>query len=281
MSRWHHLKHGLFALSFLVAVPLAAAQPRTEYTPEVGQEGKDVVWVPTPDKLVERMLDMAKVTAKDKVIDLGSGDGRTVIAAARRGATAVGVEYNPDLVRISRGNAEAAGVAGKASFHRGDLFETDLSGATVITLFLLPELNLQLRPKLLSLRPGTRVVSNSFRMGTWEPDQTASVSSEEGCTSYCQAFLWIVPATVEGRWRIDGGELEIQQVFQTFQGTFASNGRRTAVRDGQLAADRISFSVNGRRYEGTVRDGRIEGQVKSADGSKPFRAERVAAAAPK
>src|SRR5262249_25498043 len=151
-----------------------------EYKPEVGQEGKDVVWVPTPETMVQKMLDMAKVTAKDFLMDLGSGDGRTVIQAAKRGAAAMGIGYNPDMVELSKRNAQQAGVSEKATFVKADLFETDLSKATVITMFLLPDINLKLRPKILNLRPGTRIVSNSFTMGEWKADQTENV--KENCT---------------------------------------------------------------------------------------------------
>src|SRR5687767_2814064 len=179
-----------FAFAFLLAVfsALALAQapnvtrpaPAT-YEPSVGQEGKDVVWVPTPQVVVDKMLDMAKVTPRDFVMDLGSGDGRTVITAAKRGARALGIEYNPDMVELSKRNAEKEGVAGQASFVKADLFETDFSKATVITMFLLPEINLKLRPKILRLKPGTRIVSNTFTMGEWLADETADLSAGSGC----------------------------------------------------------------------------------------------------
>src|SRR5882672_1107660 len=197
------------ALSAIVASAFAQA-PKAEFQPEVGQSGKDVVWVPTPQALVDRMLDMAKVTPRDFVMDLGSGDGRTVITAAKRGARALGVEYNPDMVELSRRNAEKEGVAGKASFVKADLFETDFSKASVITMFLLPDINLKLRPKILGLKPGTRIVSNSFTMGDWQADESANISSESGCSSsWCTAMLWIVPARVAGTHAIPEGELTL------------------------------------------------------------------------
>src|SRR6516164_7880328 len=156
------------ALAGFFASPVAQAQPAKEFQPEVGQAGKDVVWVPTPQALVDKMLDMAKVTPKDYVIDLGSGDGRTVITAAKRGAKAVGIEYNPDMVELSKKNAAKEGVSDKASFVKADLFETDFSQAQVITMFLLPSINMKLRPKILNLRPGTRIVSNTFDMEDWK-----------------------------------------------------------------------------------------------------------------
>ena len=168
MTASRSVRRLLFALflSLIFASSGAPAQSgKSEYQPQVGQEGKDVIWVPTPQALVDRMLDMAKVTAKDYVIDLGSGDGRTVITAAKRGAKALGIEYNPDMVELSKRNAAKAGVSDKASFVKADLFEADLSPATVITMFLLPGINLKLRPKILALKPGTRVVSNTFKIG--------------------------------------------------------------------------------------------------------------------
>ena len=171
-----------------------------EYVPEVGQEGKDVVWVPTAQTLVDKMLDMAEVKPGDYVIDLGSGDGRTVIAAAKRGAKALGIEYNARMVELAKRNAARAGVADRATFVEGDIFASDFSEATVLTLFLLPEINLRLLPTILNMKPGTRVVSNSFDMGSWKPDQTAEVTRD--CKTYCQALLWIVPAKVEGTWQM-------------------------------------------------------------------------------
>src|SRR5688572_3565605 len=189
------------ALSLLAAGVFAQRQQAKEYEPEVGQAGKDVVWVPTSNSLVDKMLDVAKVTASDYVIDLGSGDGRTVIAAAKRGAKAHGVEYNPDMVELARRNAAEAGVSDRATFTQADLFETDFSKATVLTLFLLPDINIRLRPKVLDMKPGTRVVSNSFTMGEWTADET--IASPPDCKSFCTAYFWIVPAKVDGQWRLD------------------------------------------------------------------------------
>jgi precorrin-6B methylase 2 len=223
------------------------------YEPTVGQAGKDVVWVPTSQALVDKMLDMAKVTPQDFVMDLGSGDGRTVITAAKRGATAMGIEYNPDMVELSKRNADAAGVNGKTSFVKADLFETDLSKATVITMFLLPEINLKLRPKILDLKPGTRVVSNSFTMEDWEADETEMVSDD--CTSWCTALLWIVPAKVEGSWRLPQGNLTLKQNFQMVSGTFGS----TPITEGRLRGEEISFTVGQTKYTGRVNGNSIQG----------------------
>jgi SAM-dependent methyltransferase len=237
---------------------LAAGQAQT-YEPSVGQDGKDVVWVPTPQALVDRMLDMAKVTSKDFVMDLGSGDGRTVITAARRGARALGIEYNPDMVALSRRNAEKAGVARLASFREADLFETDFSQASVITMFLLPDINLKLRPKILQLRPGTRIVSNTFTMGEWEPDETADLSAEPGCktASYCKALFWLVPARVAGTHKLAGGELVVKQEFQKLTGTLRANGR-TVPAHGKVLGDEVALQAGGKEYRGRASGGRIE-----------------------
>src|SRR5207244_2320242 len=181
MNAFRFVRQWLLALCLCVIVAGIFAQVQAaqeEYQPQVGQEGKDVVWVPTPQALVDKMLDMAKVTPKDYVIDLGSGDGRTVITAAKRGIRALGIEYNPDMVELSKRNAAKEGVSDKATFAKADLFESDFSDAQVITMFLLSSINMKLRPKILDLKPGTRIVSNTFDMGEWKPDETAKV---EGC----------------------------------------------------------------------------------------------------
>jgi SAM-dependent methyltransferase len=228
------------------------------YAPDVGQPGKDVVWVPTPQVVVETMLDMAKVTPRDFVIDLGSGDGRTVIAAAKRGARALGVEYNPDMVELSRRNAEKAGVADRARFTKSDLFETDLSKATVITMFLLPDINLKLRPKILALKPGTRIVSNTFTMGDWPADETVTVSPEQGCNrAWCTALLWIVPARVAGTWTVPQGEVTFSQNFQMLSGNLR-NGSETLPLKGKVKGDEIAFSAGGREYHGKLNGKQLE-----------------------
>ena len=242
------------------AVTLSAQTqtPTKPFEPTVGQAGKDVVWVPSPEELVTRMLDMAKVTAQDLVMDLGSGDGRTVIMAAKRGATAIGVEYNPEMVTLSRANAQKQGVTGKATFVQADLFQTDLSKSTVITMFLLPSINMKLRPTLLTLKPGTRIVSNTFDMEDWTPDETATIGPE-GCTSWCKALLWIVPAKAEGRWKTPQGELNIIQKFQMISGTLGS----TAI-NGKLVGDQITFTAGSTKYTGRVNGKAIEGGNLSA-----------------
>jgi hypothetical protein len=250
----------LAALWIFIIGPAAAVSQ--QYEPTVGQEGKDVIWVPTPQELVEAMLDLAKVTPNDYVIDLGSGDGRIVIAAAKRGAHAVGYEFNPDMVQLSKQNAEKAGVAGKATFVNADLFTADLSKATVITMYLLPQLNLKLRPTLLDLKPGTRLVSHAFDMGDWSCDKSVE---KDGRTAY----LWIVPAKVEGIWVWQNSpvnaELKLTQAFQNFQGSLNVNGKEIALKNGKLEGDHISFAAGDQEYAGRVSGETIEGTMKSGD----------------
>lgn len=241
----------------------AEAAPTSNYQPEVGQQGKDVVWVPTAQALVDRMLDMAKVTPNDVLVDLGSGDGRTVITAAKRGLNARGVEYNPDMVALSRANAAKEGVGERAKFIQGDIFETNFSDATVVTLFLLPQLNLRLRPIILEMKPGTRVVSNSFDMGDWQADQRAEAGSTE-CTSYCRAFLWIVPAKVEGSWKMPDGQLTLKQSFQNLTGAMTVNGSSSEISNAKMNGDTITFAAGGKTYTGKVDGNSIKGEGWSA-----------------
>src|SRR5262250_3034088 len=245
LSRQFLLTLFLSAVVTTLGVQAKAAQ---EFQPQVGQEGKDVIWVPTPQALVNKMLDMGKVTAKDYVIDLGSGDGRTVSAAAKRGVRALGIEYNPEMVELSKRNAAKEGVSDKASFVKADLFESDFSQAQVITMFLLSSINMKLRPKILDLKPGTRIVSNTFDMGEWKPDETAKVS---GCESWCTAHLWIVPAKVGGTWKLPQGELSLKQTFQMISGTL-KNGNVITPISGKLNGDEISFTAGGAQYTGRV-----------------------------
>jgi hypothetical protein len=252
----HHAL-ALAALSFAAfGQPGLAAAPDV-YVPRSGQPGKDVVWVPSPQALVDRMLDMAKVTKADYLVDLGSGDGRTVITAAQRGVRAHGIEYNPDLVALSRRNALAASTGRLATFAQGDIFESDFSRATVVTLFLLPALNLRLRPILLGMKPGTRVVSNSFDMGQWRPDETIDAGGD--CTSFCRAHLWIVPAKVEGVWRLGDGALALTQDFQSVSGTLTQGGAVLPLSAARLEGAAISFTAGGQRFSGTVTEARMSG----------------------
>lgn len=245
-------------VSLLACPGIALAQSApAPYVPSSGQPGKDVVWVPTDQGLVDRMLDMARVTADDYLVDLGSGDGRTVITAAKRGARALGIEYNPDMVALSRRAAEAEGVAERAEFRQGDIFEADFSQATVVTLFLLPDLNLRLRPTLLAMKPGTRIVSNTFTMGDWVPDEATDGGGT--CASFCHAYKWIVPARIEGGWRMGDDDLDFAQTFQTATGTLGRGGRTVAVERVRLEGATISFLAAGRRYTGTVEGDVISG----------------------
>jgi hypothetical protein len=276
-------------LGFTVFAAAAWAQPAketapapkeaaasSEFTPEVGQSGKDVVWVPTAQTLVNKMLDMVKLTPQDILYDLGSGDGRTVITAAKRGARAYGIEYNPDMVELSKRNATKEGVAAKATFEKADIFVSDYSKATVITLFLLPELNVKLRPTILDMKPGTRVAANSFDMGDWKPDQTARV--EGNCTSWCTAYLWIVPAKVEGTWKLAHGDLTLTQQYQTITGELRMTDKTLAISSGKLNGENISFSVGGVQYSGRVRGEAMDGTMAAGATRSPWSASRVTAA---
>jgi precorrin-6B methylase 2 len=260
-------------LAALFTAAFAQDKPAGQYEPEVGQHGKDVVWVPTSQSLVDKMLDLARVTPRDYLIDLGSGDGRTVITAAKRGIRALGIEYNPDMVALSQHNATKEGVGEKAQFTKADLFETDFSKATVITMFLLPDINLKLRPKILDLKPGTRIVSNSFTMGEWDHDRSAKASEKEGCQSYCTAYLWIVPAKVAGTWNLPNGDLTLKQEFQKISGTLRTGGLETPIK-GQLSGDQISFKAGDAQYTGRVNGGSIKGSVKAGSGITEWNATR-------
>lgn len=271
-SRFVRRSLSALCLAWAVACGFSPAQAaQGEYQPEVGQEGKDVVWVPTPQVLVDKMLDMAKVTPKDYVIDLGSGDGRTVITAAKRGAKALGIEYNPEMVELSKRNAAKEGVTDKATFMKADLFESDFSHATVITMFLLPSINMKLRPKILDLKPGTRIVANSFDMEDWKPDETAKV---DGCSNWCTAYLWIVPAKVGGTWNLPQGELTLKQTFQMISGTLKSGNNTAQITNGKLNGDQITFTAGGAQYTGHVSGNSIEGTVKGGSNGK-WRATRA------
>lgn len=253
-------RHRIALGCLIAAATVACAQTtllKADYEPQVGQHGKDVIWVPTPQALVDKMLALGKVTPQDTLVDLGSGDGRTVITAARRGTNALGIEYNPDMVELSKRNAQKAGVADKAHFKRADLFETDFSDATVVTMFLLPDINLRLRPKILDMKPGTRIVSNSFTMEDWTADETGNVT--EDCTSWCTALLWIVPAKVAGSWQMPQGELKLTQQFQMLQGTLGG----ATISDARLRGEEITFSAGGVKFTGTVSGNTMKGTSSS------------------
>jgi hypothetical protein len=270
MRRVHSfgLVHAVWALSLLLACTAAQSQSRAEcereYKPQTGQPGKDVIWVPTNDALVERMLRMAKTTSSDIVYDLGAGDGKIAIAAGKKfGARAVGIEYNPDMAKYAQCLVKAEGVSDKVRIIQGDIFESDFSEATVVTLYLLPELNLRLRPTLLKMKPGTRVVSHSFLMDDWEPDDR---TTEDG-----YAYLWIVPAQVEGTWTFTPqGEgqrfvVNLEQKFQFLEGNMGSGAQARPISNGKLNGAEIRFSFVGdggtAELVGTVNGSRIEATV--------------------
>ena len=257
----------------MAALAASAFAQAPKFEPQVGQPGKDVVWVPTSQVVVDTMLNLAKVTPQDIVYDLGSGDGRTVITAAKRGARAKGIEYNPDMVELSKQNAAKEGVSDRATFVKADLFETDFSEATVITMFLLPSINLKLRPKILDMKPGTRVASNSFTMGEWQDDETATMDAKDGCTYWCVAHFWIVPAKVAGNWRVGQGELALKQEFQMLSGSLTADGKTVAIA-GRLRGEQITFTAGGAEYTGKVNGNSIDGFRKTGGSSTPFSATR-------
>jgi SAM-dependent methyltransferase len=254
------------------AAPQQTTVPQEEYKPTVGQAGRDAVWVPTSPALVEKMLDLAKVQPSDFVMDLGSGDGRNVIAAAKRGARGRGVEFNPDLVTFSNRAAEREGVAGKATFVQGDMYAADISEATVLALFLLPQNLDKLAPKFLALKPGSRIVANTFGMTGWEPDVTERIEGD--CVNWCTALLWIVPAPVDGTWTLDRGELKLQQQFQMVSGTLAVNGVAHKIENGRLTGDQLTFTAGGATYDGRVNGNTISGTLTRSGKTESWKATK-------
>jgi methyltransferase family protein len=227
--------------------------PPAPYEPRIGQPGKDVVWVPSPETTVEKMLDVAKVTSQDFVIDLGSGDGRNVIAAAKRGARALGVEFNPDMVALSTRNATAAGVGDRATFVQGDMYEADISKATVLALFLLPDNLTKLRAKFADLPPGTRIVANTFGIDGWSAEETIELT--DNCQSWCSVILYLVPAKVEGTWQSPQGTLTLKQAAQTITGTLGAD----PIANGRIRGEQFTFSVKGVQYSTTVKGSSMTG----------------------
>jgi len=262
-------------LCLSIAAGCTMTRDQEGYQPKYYQPGKDIAWLPTSQVLIDKMLDMAKVTPEDFVIDLGSGDGRVVIIAAKRGARALGIEFNPDLVALSKRNAAKENVGERAQFVQGDLFKSDFSQATVITLFLGEAINRQLRPRILNLKPGTRVLSNSFTMGQWTADETVSLQDNKGCSRYCIALLWIVPAKAEGTWKLSKGEVTFRQKFQRLSGTFKSGSNTTAIKNGQLTGDLISFSIGDANYTGHVNGDTMEGIYESGGITTQWKATKV------
>ena len=260
------------ALLFACTLPATAQQKDKEYEPQVGQAGKDVIWVPTPDEVVDRMLRMAQVGPNDLVYDLGAGDGKIAIAAAKKfGARSVGIEYNPEMAKHAQGNVEKAGINdGRAKILQGDIFATNFSEATVVTMYLLPGLNMKLRPTLLAMRPGTRVVSHSFTMEDWEADEISSMDGR-------RAYFWVVPANVNGTWALESGgeknELAFEQRFQKIEGTVNLGLTQGGLRTPRLSGPNISFALvdnNGvkRDYTGRVTGGRMEGSFRADNGTE-------------
>ncbi len=238
--------------------PPAPPAPAAAYEPTSGQEGKDVIWLPTPQVVVDKMLEVARVGPKDYVIDLGSGDGRTVITAARLGARATGIEYNPDMVEFARRNAEKAGVSAKATFAKADLFEASFSRASVVTMFLLPDINLKLRPKILALKPGTRIVSNTFTMGEWEPDTKVDMNGKPGCeSSYCTVLYWVVPRRVAGTYSVAQGQITLKQNFQMLTGALKTDNATLELK-GRVRGENIEFAAGDKKYRGRIKGGALE-----------------------
>ena len=258
------------AAAVAFALPAAAQQPKP-YEPQVGQAGKDVIWVPTPDEVVDRMLSMAQVKPNDIVYDLGAGNGKLAIAAAKKfGATATGIEYNPDMAKHAQGNVVAAGVQNKARILQGDIFATNFSEATVVTMYLLPGLNMKLRPTLLAMRPGTRVVSHSFTMEDWEADEISSMDGR-------RAYFWVVPANVGGGWTLETGseknDIAFEQRFQKIEGSVGLGLTQGGLRNPRLSGFNISFAWvdnNGvlRNYNGRVINGKMEGSWRGDNGTE-------------
>ena len=263
---------GILAAAAVAADAKDRRECDRDYKPQVGQSGKDVVWVPTPDEVVQRMLRMAKVTPQDVVYDLGAGDGKIAIAAGKLGAQSVGIEYNPDMAKLAQCYVQAENLAGKTRIIQGDVFKEDFSKASVVTMYLLPELNLRLRPTILNMKPGTRVTSHQFTMGDWEPDETAEVD-------YRTAYLWIVPAKVDGTWtlREQGGTdqytVNLNQKYQKISGDVAVAGAKQPLVGATVRGDEIRFAFNDdkgvtRTLTGTVRGNELTGTLKGAGGAE-------------
>jgi precorrin-6B methylase 2 len=257
-----------FVLAHLViTLVVPRASPAQGPAPIVNQSGKDAPWVPTSPELVQKMLDLAHVTPRDFVMDLGSGDGRNVIAAAKRGARALGVEYDPKLVDLSRRLAKEAGVAGKATFVQGDMYKADVSKATVLALFLVPENLDKLQNKFLAMKPGTRIVLNTFSVTDWDPDVSETIGAP--CTTWCTANLLIVPAQVAGTWRMGTAVLSLKQYYQVVRGTIGTQNV-----SGRLRGDQITLTAGETEYKGRVTGTRIAGIATTAGLAKPWTATR-------
>jgi Methyltransferase domain len=264
----------LFTLAAIAALLSGPALAQTkDYQPQVGQQGKDVIWVPTPDEVVDRMLTMAQAKPSDYVVDLGAGDGKIAIAAAKKfGARSLGIEYDPAMAKHAQGNVEKAGVADKARILQGDIFATDFKSATVVTMYLLPALNLKLRPTILAMKPGTRIVSHSFTMDDWEADETSSMDGR-------RMFFWLVPASVQGNWKVSltgGGEafdVTLEQRFQKLEGNVNLGPTLGGLRETRLSGANIGFTIVDpagvrRSFSGTVNGTTMEGSVRADNGAE-------------
>jgi len=268
------LKFWIFACLFLPVTLFGQNNTgKSNFEPHSGQDGKDVIWVPTPHQLVDVMIKMANLTSSDYLVDLGSGDGRIVIAAAKKGIKAAGVEYNPDMVTYARNYAEKEGVTNRTTFIQADLFEYDLSKHTVITMFLLSDINRRLMPKLLELAPGTRIITNTFSIDDWPYDEKQEITDEN--ISWNTAYLWIVPAKVEGSWKFSGGELDLSQKYQTVTGNMKMDGSTYPINEGKLRGAVFTFNCNGATYECTVSNNQMKGTTKRAGTSRAWTASKA------
>lgn len=257
------------ALAFALSAVPAAEKP---YEPMVGQDGKDVIWVPNPEVMVEKMLDVAAVTPQDFVIDLGSGDGRNVIGAATRGARGLGVEFNGELVVHARQRAAAAGVAGRAQFVEGDMYAADVSKASVLALFLLPDNLLRLRPKFVDMQAGSRIVSNTYEIPGWPSDKSETV--RESCAAFCIVYLYVVPAKVAGVWRTADGDITFEQDYQRLSGSYVYYGITLPLENARMNGAEIRFTANGIEYNGRVDGDVMQGRAQGRN-DMTWRAMRV------
>ena len=276
MKNWKFWPSVFLGFVLLVIPEVLFCQANTEnsdYEPELGQAGKDVIWYPTPHDLVDIMIDMAGLTSADYLVDLGSGDGRIVIAAAKKGINAAGVEFNQDMVEYSKRAAEKEGVADKTDFIQADFFEYDLSKATVITMFLLPEINRKLKPVLLELKPGTRIITNSFSMQDWFYDEMRE--SDNKTTSWNTAYLWIVPAKVEGSWKFKDGEIELTQDYQIVKGRMKTGTESHNITDGRLRGNVLNFTCNGVKYVCTIDNNTMKGTAEKEGKSNAWEAVKA------
>ena len=267
--------HGICAALVIALVGVTQAQaPQQPFEPKSGQAGKDVVWVPSTPGMVSKMLAMATVTPDDFVMDLGSGDGRNIIAAARLGARSLGVEFNPDMVALSRQLAAEAGVADKAQFVEGDMYAADISKATVLALFLLPVNLNRLMPKFLEMAPGSRIAGNTFGIDDWTPDESVMLDDRTDCSSWCEALLWIVPAKAAGTWKMATGSMTLTQKFQMIQGSITTDDGTHAIGSTALKGAEISFIAGGLNYTGKINGNQIDGMITTPSGQVPWRASR-------